>query len=264
MGLPLPGSLSPSKVSVFTECGLAFKFSEIDHLPDPGSAWSVKGTLVHRALERLHTEVAPGERTPEVARALVAASLEEVLAAEDPGVDLGPDRAGFVADAQALAANVFLLEDPRSVEAVGIELKLEARTAGGVLLRGVIDRLDRRPDGSFVVVDYKTGRAPPEQRVKARMAGVHLYAYLLEQALGIRPARIELLHLREPVVIATSPTDRTVAQLQRRTSAIWAAIEQACAHDDFRPRPGWLCGVCAFGDHCPVGPAGSVALADAG
>jgi putative RecB family exonuclease len=81
---------------------------------------------------------------------------------------------------------------------------------------------------------------------------VHYYAFLLEQSLGIRPSRIELFHLREPVAISCEPTDRTVAHLQRRTAAIWAAIEKACADDDFRPRPSWLCSVCAFRDRCPA------------
>src|SRR5881392_2186869 len=53
MGLSLPYSLSPSKVSSFTECGLAFRFSAIDRLPEPPSAPASKGTLVHAALERL-------------------------------------------------------------------------------------------------------------------------------------------------------------------------------------------------------------------
>jgi putative RecB family exonuclease len=252
MALPLPASLSPSKVSAFTECGLAFKYSAIDHLPDPGSLWTVKGTLVHRALERLHAEVPAGRRTPDAAAALVADSLDEVLAAEDDGIDLGEGTEALVADAQHLARNVFLLEDPNAVEAIGLELKLEARTADGILLRGVIDRLDRRPDGSLVVVDYKTGRAPHERAEKARMGGVHFYAFLLEQNLGVRPARIELLHLREPVAISSEPTDRTVAQLERRTRAIWTAIEKACAEDDFRPRPSWLCSVCAYRQVCPA------------
>ncbi len=53
MPLPLPTSLSPSKVSSFTDCGLAFRFSAIDHLPEPPSVAATRGTLVHAALERL-------------------------------------------------------------------------------------------------------------------------------------------------------------------------------------------------------------------
>jgi len=67
MSLPLPTSLSPSKVSSFKDCALAFRFSAIDHLPEPPLLDAVKGTLVHRALELLMWEEEPGRRTPEIA-----------------------------------------------------------------------------------------------------------------------------------------------------------------------------------------------------
>ena len=53
MALPVPRSLSPSKVSTFKDCALAFRFSVIDRLPEPPAPHLVKGTLVHRALEGL-------------------------------------------------------------------------------------------------------------------------------------------------------------------------------------------------------------------
>src|SRR5437868_14661365 len=63
MALPLPTSLTPSKVASFKDCALAFKFSTIDHLPEPPSPHTTKGTLVHRALELLFCIDPPGERT---------------------------------------------------------------------------------------------------------------------------------------------------------------------------------------------------------
>lgn len=258
--LPLPASLSPSKVATFTECGMAFKFSAIDRLAEPPSPWTVKGTIVHLALERLHADVAAGDRTPEVAAALTAQATADVLGGpECDGLDVG-DRHHFVADAQLLARNAFLLEDPNQVRAVGLELKLEAEI-GGVRLRGIIDRLDLRPGGSLVVVDYKTGRAPRLSDEKARLAGVHLYAFLVEQTFGVVPSRVELLHLREPLVLSSTPTDRSRRGLRRRTSAMWAAIEQACATDGFQPRPSGLCSVCGFHDICPVWAAPASAAA---
>jgi putative RecB family exonuclease len=261
VALPLPSSLSPSKVASFTSCGQAFKFSSIDRLPDPASPWTAKGTLVHLALERLHADVPADGRTPEVAAGLVAEAAPEVLAdPECEGLDVG-DLDAWVADAQQLARNVFLLEDPTSVPAVGLELKVEATLPGGLVVRGVIDRLDRRPDGTFVVVDYKTGRAPRVADEKERLMGVHLYALMVEATFGVVPARVELLHLREPVAISARPSPRSLAQVRRRTGAIWAAIERACETDGFLPRPSQLCGVCAFKPRCPAWPAGALAAA---
>ncbi|MGH9066737.1 MAG: PD-(D/E)XK nuclease family protein, partial [Acidimicrobiales bacterium] len=63
MSFPLPSSISPSKVSSFKDCALAFRFSAIDRLPEPSTAPAVKGTLVHRALERLFWTVPAGGRS---------------------------------------------------------------------------------------------------------------------------------------------------------------------------------------------------------
>src|SRR5690606_13904079 len=54
MAFPVPRTLSPSKVTTFTDCALAFRFSAIDRLPEPPTVAATRGTLVHSALERLH------------------------------------------------------------------------------------------------------------------------------------------------------------------------------------------------------------------
>src|SRR4029450_11291302 len=63
MAFEVPRSLSPSKVSSFTDCALAFRFSVIDRLPQAPSVAATKGTLVHAALERLLL-APPGQGTP--------------------------------------------------------------------------------------------------------------------------------------------------------------------------------------------------------
>ena len=73
----------------------------------------------------------------------------------------------------------------------------------GMRLRGIIDRLDLAPDGSLIVVDYKTGRAPSERFERGSMGGVQTYALLCESVLGRAPAEVRLLYLRQPVAIST-------------------------------------------------------------
>ena len=63
MALTLPRSLSPSKLSAFKDCPLAFRFAAIDRLPEAPAPHMVKGTLVHSALERLFWDHPRGERT---------------------------------------------------------------------------------------------------------------------------------------------------------------------------------------------------------
>ncbi len=253
VSLPLPRSLSPSKVASFKDCALAFRYSVIDRLPEPPSAPASKGTLVHRALERLFSQVPAGHRTP-------AAAMDQLDLAwgdlrfhpELAGLALDEEaEAEFRSDAARLVDNYFELEDPNQVRAVGIELMLEAKL-GSMRLRGVIDRLELDADGELVVTDYKTGRAPGIAFENSRLGGVQFYAFLCEQALGRRPARVQLLHLGEPLAIVSVPTTQSIRGLQGRASAVWTAVERACASEDFRPRPSRLCDWCAFQAHCPA------------
>jgi putative RecB family exonuclease len=239
-------------VSSFKDCALAFRFSVIDKVPEPPSLPASRGTLVHAALERLFGLVHVA-RTPEAAAACLATAWDQLRTdPEFTGLDLDADgEAQLLADAGALIGNYFALEDPRAVTPIGLELMLSV-PLGGVVLRGIIDRLELDDDGELVVTDYKTGRAPSERYEQARFDGVNFYSYLCEQLFGKRPARVQLLYLADPVAITAVPTDQTTRGLRTKVGAVWQAVERACANDDFRPRTGPLCNWCNFKEFCPA------------
>jgi putative RecB family exonuclease len=295
VALPVPVSLTPSKVATFKDCALAFRFSVIEGLREPPTPQAFKGTVVHRALELLMWEERPVDRTIGAGLSMLDRALGELLAG-DEGTTLG--LAGealdeFVEDARGLVRNYFELEDPSQVRMIGTELLMQvdmgapwrhggalagvsgsdgndagldgdpvASWAGSVRLRGIIDRLELDAEGELVVTDYKTGRAPGQSREQTRLGGVHFYAFLCEKMLGRRPARIQLLHLREPVVIATTPSEQSIAGLELQAGAIWDAIRRACLFEDFRPKPGLVCERCAFHAYCPA-MGGDISLARA-
>jgi putative RecB family exonuclease len=251
MAFPVPRTLSPSKVSSFTDCALAFRFSAIDRLPEPPTVAATRGTFVHAALERLHLLPAP-ERTPEAALACLDEAAAE-LRDHPEYVDLGltdDEAAAFHAEAADLVRNYFQLEDPRAVTAIGLELKVEAEI-DGIRLRGIIDRLELDADGGLVVTDYKTGSVPSTQYERKRLSGVHIYSLLCEQLLGRRPTAVQLLYLKGPVAITTVPTDRSTRGTRRTLGAVWQAVERACEREDFRPQRSYLCDYCAFQSYCP-------------
>ncbi len=253
MALTLPRTLTPSKVAAFTSCPLAFRYSQIDRRPEPPSPYAVKGTLVHAALEGLFWNHPQGRRSERAgARELDRAWAAMQTDPEFVELALSSDQAdAFLHDARALLANYFVLEDPDSVRAVGVELGVEIGQ-DAMRLRGIIDRLDLTPDGELVVVDYKTGRAPSERYEQGRLVGVQTYALLCERLLGRVPVQVRLFHLREPVVITAEATVQTIRGQDKRTTAVWHAIERACAAEDFRPRVGPLCNSCHFKPTCPA------------
>jgi len=251
MAFSVPYTLSPSKVSSFTDCALAFRFSAIDRLPQPPAPWSTKGTLVHSALERLHLLPAP-ERTLDAGLAALDEAADELHSDPDyTELDLDDEAArSFHEEAAELVRRYFQIEDPRRIEAIGLEVSLDVEVEG-VRLRGIIDRLELDADGELVVTDYKTGSVPSVQHERKRLSGVHIYSLLCEELLGRRPARVQLLYLKQPVAIVTEPTEQSTRGTRRTLAAVWKAVERSCDREDFRPRPSKLCDYCAYKQYCP-------------
>lgn len=252
MPLTLPATLSPSKISSFSDCALAFRLSAIDGLSEPPSAPATKGTLVHLALQHLFDRPAP-DRTPEAARADLDRAFAELRTdPEYTGLGLTEaEEASFLADAARLVQRYFEIEDPRAVTPIGLELKLEARV-GGIRVRGIIDRLELDAAGGLVVTDYKTGRSPSASHQQGRLGGVTFYALLCVELFGVLPAKVQLQYLSDGLTITTVPTEQSIRGLKTKIAALWQAVERACEREDFRPRPGPLCNWCGFHAFCPA------------
>lgn len=253
MSLALPSTLTPSKISSFTSCPLSFRFSVVERLREVASPAAVKGTLVHRALQLLFSEREVGHRDRLEAESALLRAWDEMRESSDV-LDLGlpeGEQATFLRDASLLIDRYFELEDPNSVTPIGLELDLMVEV-DGMTLRGIIDRLDRLPDGSLAVVDYKTGRAPRAEHSRSRLSSVQLYALLCEKVLGTRPSVVRLMYLRDRVVVSADATDQSLRGVHQRAKAVWTAIERACERADFRPNPSALCKWCSFQAYCPA------------
>ena len=249
--LTLPSRLSPSKLTAFKDCPKAFQFANIDRLPEASSRHLVLGTFVHLALELTYREMR-GLRKENALTCLYAAWIEIFHDPDYRALELDANGVyQFCADAEKLFRNALLLEDPDEVSVHSTEQTLEVEVAG-VRYRGIIDRIDSLPGGGYGVVDYKTGRVPSQTSEREKMLGVHFYALLCQQVFGKLPEWIRLDYLADPVSVTCIPTQQSVRGLRNQAGAVWAAIEAACANDDFQPRQSRLCSWCSYQAICPL------------
>src|SRR5258708_6614577 len=122
-----------------------------------GQEAAVRGSLVHRALQRLMWDYEPGARTLDVALECLTIATDELQDDAESlalGLPHGSEQM-FAEPAERLVRNYFSLEDPNTVSAIGVELRLEA-SVGDLMLRGIIDRLDLDDDGGLVITHDKT------------------------------------------------------------------------------------------------------------
>ena len=244
--------LSPSRVTDFKSCPQLFKYRAIDKLPEPVSGPGAKGSLIHAVLERLFEEVAAA-RTPERAQHLLDALWAQVR--EEP--EFRPEglhadqESTWLTESRRLLGNYFKLEDPRTLVASRLEWWIEYELTD-MQLRGIIDRLEEREDGSWILTDYKTGRVPGESRELSAFFGLRFYALVCWRAFGIIPKEIRLVYLADPVVLTLNPHERMLIAFERQMQALGAAVKRAQATGDWRTRPSPFCMSCSFQDRCPA------------
>ena len=251
---PRRAALSPSRISDYKRCPLLFRLRTIDRLPEPPSSAATRGTLVHAVLERLF-DLPAAERTPDAAHALLGPEWERLRGREPAvaGLFAGPeDLAAWLSSATSLLTTYFRLEDPRRLEPAERELLCEVEIPSGVLLRGIVDRLDVARDGALRVVDYKTGRSPSEAFTAAALFQMRFYALVLWRLRGVVPRRLQLVYLGDGRVLTHDPDEASLRATERVVDAIWAAIRAATLAEHFPATPGRLCDWCDHQALCPA------------
>lgn len=247
-----PKSFSPSSLSQFTTCPLAFRFSYIERREQPPQLAATKGTVVHRALE-IHFGRDAAQRTLENAQSDLQSAITEYKVHRDfTELNLNDSEQNkFFNDCEILIDKYFQLENPSQIKPIGLEVKLQAKI-GDVVVRGIIDRLELDENGGLVVTDYKTGSVPRANMESGKLGGVHLYALLCQQVFGILPSKVQLLYLSSPASIEATPNESTLRGVKSKSSAIHKAVITACENGDFRPRESVLCNSSGFQDLCPA------------
>ena len=252
--------LSPSRTSDFKACPQLFKFRVIDRLPEPEDPASARGTLVHSVLETLLGEE-PDQRTFERSQQILKNTWADLKTEmTEAGLVLDADQETvWLGEADHLLHNYFRIEDPSSISTHELEWWVEHQS-DNLLLRGIIDRVEVDADGAWVLSDYKTGRSPNETYALGSFFGLKFYALVCWRAFGKMPAKLRLMHLREPEVLTLVPTEQMLEAFERQMAAIGKAIDRALDTGDFRPRPSYMCSWCPHRPICPA-HADDVAMA---
>jgi RecB family exonuclease len=121
---------------------------------------------------------------------------------------------------------------------------------GGFLVRGRIDAVYVHDDGTWEVVDYKTGREPDADDETAKMQ-LSIYAIAARQIWGIDAAQLKVtyFYLKSGAIRSTPATELTLdeAELVETFKVVEGGV--------FHPTPGSLCHWCDFLGFCKAGQA---------
>jgi len=120
----------------------------------------------------------------------------------------------------------------------------------GIVVKGRIDAIFGIADGPWEIVDYKTGRIPPEDDELAR-AQLDLYALACIDVWHKRADELRLTYLYLASAEERSYEIGDVGQMRSRV-ATWL---RGIAAEAFEPTPGRQCRWCDFLTFCEDGKA---------
>ena len=258
---------SYSAISTYLTCPQKYKFQEIDRIRTSKSREALFGTLIHNALQYMF------QRDP------LFPTLDEVLAfyrghwpakdiwtqdaAHDPLKRVWTDEEEELQREEGvkMLKRFYEKNPPWTFSVVDLEAKFEValqdeKTGEVHILSGKIDRIDKRQDDTYEIIDYKTGKRMPSQDAVEKDLQLSLYALGLQKKWPhIKAANIamSLYYLKHGEKLGTSSTteknERTAAYLLGQIETIEKHKKEG---KPFDPMPGPLCNWCAYRPICPA------------
>jgi DNA helicase-2/ATP-dependent DNA helicase PcrA len=230
--------LSASDVETYRLCPLKYKFARVFRIPEEPTINQRFGIAVHQVLERFHVQG--------------GGSLEDLMhlfevAWRRNGFGHSADELQFREKAVTALTRYWELDGEREGEPVWFERGF-AFKLGEHFVRGRVDRVDRLPDGSYELIDYKTGWPKTEQQLREDIQ-LSLYQMGAREAWGLPGSAQSYYYVLDNEKV---PVEHTEEELDRVRTTVTGIADGILALDfEPTPRPD-ICASCDYRIICPA------------
>ncbi len=258
---------SHSAIDTYLQCPQRYKFQEIDRIRAPKGKEAIFGSLIHAALHFMF------ERTP------LFPTLDEVVgyyrehwpsrevfaeeSRRDPLKRLWSEEEekAYFEDGVRLLKKFYEKNAPWNYTVVDLESRFEValtdeKTGETHILAGIIDRIDKLPDDTYEIIDYKTAKRMPSQKKVDEDRQLSLYSLGLQNRwphLKPEDIKLSLYFVKHGEKLSTGATAETTERARQGIlKTIREIQEKTRSGKEFEPMPSILCNWCGYRPLCPA------------
>ncbi|HEX2071755.1 MAG TPA: ATP-dependent DNA helicase [Thermoleophilaceae bacterium] len=238
-GAPEDGlMLSASDIETYRLCPLKYKFGRVFRIPQESTIHQRFGIALHTVLERFHKAPDAGRET-----------LFELFESSWRRGGFGDSDDELQFRERGIEALERYWENTRDQEGEPVWFERSfSFQLGPHVIRGRVDRVDRRPDGSYEVIDYKTGRSKTAAELQSDVQ-LSIYQMGARESWGIETSAHSYYYVMTAEKVPVAHSDAELDRVRATIEEIGAGISR----QDFQPTPSHeICSFCDFRIICPA------------
>jgi len=237
---PVITYVSYSQVETFEKCPLQYRYRYVAKIPTPSVPALSFGEIIHGAMNQfylLHME----KKSPTVDTLI--ALYEQSWSSSNYQHKKHED--DMRAHGETILREYYEKTYHPSQHVLSLEQAFKIKINPHLTLGGKIDRVDRLPDGTIEIIDYKTGTAPRARNVQDDLQlSVYALAACDQSLYGYDPdnVTVSLYFFEGQEKISSKRTGDQLAIVRAKIADTGAKMNQS----EFLPTPGKHCDFCEF------------------
>ncbi len=241
---------SHSALSSFKSCPRKYEYNYLLKIPQPPAGAASFGSSLHNTLNEFYKLVSQSKQASLFEDYEEDLSLEKLLSIyEDKWITVGFESKEHHDTLKQRGKEILekfyghFKDEVTKIEFLekGFKLKM-----GKYTITGRIDRVDKLPDGTMEVIDYKSGKSKSQKDVDKDQQ-LMIYAMATKECFGQPASKLTLYFLDDDLQISTEPDPDKLDKMKSDIIDTAAKINES----DFAPTPSkFVCQWCPYSKVC--------------
>ena len=259
---------SYSALDTYQTCPLKFKWQVLDRIKTADTKEAIFGNAAHAALKFMFTrsplfptldEVIDAFRNIWQEKKARSPFIWNDIAKQETPWDENEAEA-YLENGISMLKKFYKENPPWNFNVLNLETRFDviledSKTKAQHILAGIMDRIDKNPDGSYEIIDYKTAsRMPVQEKVNQNLQMSIYHLGLIKQWPHLENAdiKLSLYFLKHGEKITTRRAKKDLEATKKNIISLINEIQERQKTNDFPPTPSALCGWCGYRPICPM------------